>query len=85
MGECPCPEMPSNDGTVALNNYLQSQNELQLLVCQEVSSGPSHSPEWTVTYKMHDQVLGVGTGATKALAKDAAAKAALQTLRPSGA
>jgi len=71
-----------NEGTVALNNYLQSKNQAALLTWEESSSGPAHAPQWTLTCKLNGEVVGVGTGAQKHIAKDMAAKAALQTLNP---
>ncbi|KAK7686575.1 hypothetical protein QCA50_010175 [Cerrena zonata] len=73
--------MSNVNDTVALNNYLQAKGQLQFLVSREVSSGQTHAPQWKVTYSLHDKVIGEGIGNTKAAAKDAAAKVALEQFR----
>ncbi|GBE77489.1 hypothetical protein BKA93DRAFT_822997 [Sparassis latifolia] len=70
----------SLDGTVALNNYLQSKNQHSLVSWVDTTSGPRHAPEWTSTCKFNGEVIGVGQGAQKHVARDAAAKAALEVL-----
>ncbi|KAI0925970.1 hypothetical protein AcW1_008256 [Taiwanofungus camphoratus] len=70
----------SNEGTVALNNYLQSQNQLSLLSWEESTTGPQHAPEWTSICKIGGQVVGTGRGAQRHIARDMAAKEALKAL-----
>ncbi|KAI0783362.1 hypothetical protein C8Q75DRAFT_444164 [Abortiporus biennis] len=75
----------NNEGTVALNNFLQARNQLHLLSWEERNAGPPHLTQWTVTCKFGGEVLGVGTGAQKHIARDAAAAVALKALRENSA
>ncbi|KAF8516093.1 hypothetical protein JB92DRAFT_3114376 [Gautieria morchelliformis] len=68
---------------IALNNYLQAQQKLNLLTIEESCAGPSHAVTWTVTYRLDGEALGTGSGPQKWQAKDAAAKEALQKLNQS--
>lgn len=46
--------------------------------------GPDHSPVFTIEVSVDGQVLGMGTGSSKSDAEAAAARHALQQLRPAG-
>ncbi|KAK0481502.1 hypothetical protein IW261DRAFT_1470989 [Armillaria novae-zelandiae] len=72
--------MPSNRGTVELNNYLQSKGMLASLSWIESISDPRYGPTWTCICKIDGQVRGIGTGAQKHVARDIAASQALNTL-----
>ncbi|THH02341.1 hypothetical protein EW026_g497 [Hermanssonia centrifuga] len=71
--------MGNETGTVALNNYLQSQGQLTLLTWVDTPSGPAHAQRWTSVFS--GQPIGTGTGAQKFIARDMAADIALATLR----
>ncbi|KZV69737.1 hypothetical protein PENSPDRAFT_686125 [Peniophora sp. CONT] len=68
-------------GTIALNNYLQSQGRLTALSWVDIASGSQHSPTWTCTCKIDGQSFAVGTGTHKHLARNAAAEQTLRILR----
>ncbi|SJL06416.1 uncharacterized protein ARMOST_09753 [Armillaria ostoyae] len=51
--------MPSNRGTVELNNYLQSKGMLASLSWIESISGPRYGPTWTCICKIDGQVRGI--------------------------
>ncbi|CCM03769.1 uncharacterized protein FIBRA_05916 [Fibroporia radiculosa] len=70
----------ANEGTVLLNNWLQARNRVTSLSWEESTTGPRHSPQWTSVCKIDGQDYGRGTGAQKHLARDIAAKAALERL-----
>ncbi|EGO05250.1 hypothetical protein SERLA73DRAFT_174311 [Serpula lacrymans var. lacrymans S7.3] len=73
----------SNEGTVALNNYLQATNQLTSLSWQDSTSGPKNAPQWTSTCKIAGQVYGIGTGTHKHIARNMASTIALNSLRQS--
>ncbi|KAI0720174.1 hypothetical protein C8Q72DRAFT_106403 [Fomitopsis betulina] len=70
----------ANEGTTALNNYLQSTDKANLLSWDESTSGPRHEPTWTCICKINGNVYGRGTGSTKQLGRNAAASVALERL-----
>ncbi|KAJ7922853.1 hypothetical protein B0H13DRAFT_1603321, partial [Mycena leptocephala] len=70
----------ADDGTVALNNYLQSKGRLAALSWQDSTSGPKSAPTWTSICKIFGEVRGTGTGPLKRTARDAAANQALKSL-----
>ncbi|EPT03479.1 hypothetical protein FOMPIDRAFT_87899 [Fomitopsis schrenkii] len=70
----------ANEGTSALNNYLQSTEKANLLSWDESTSGPRHEPTWTCICKIDGNEYGRGTGPTKQLARNAAASVALERL-----
>ncbi|KAF8201071.1 hypothetical protein K438DRAFT_1821320 [Mycena galopus ATCC 62051] len=72
--------MPNDNGTVALNNYLQSKGQLAAMSWEESTSGPSGAPTWTCICKISGEVRGRGTGSLKRTARDVAAKQALESL-----
>ncbi|KAJ7790781.1 hypothetical protein B0H14DRAFT_2535342 [Mycena olivaceomarginata] len=72
--------MPNDDGTVALNNYLQSKGQLAALSWQDSTSGPKSAPTWTCICKLCGEVRGTGTGYLKRTARDFTAKQALKSL-----
>ncbi|KAI0778652.1 hypothetical protein BD413DRAFT_114139 [Trametes elegans] len=69
------------DGTVALNNYLQEKGRLALLSWVDESSGPRHAAEWTSQCKIDGETLASGKGPKRNLARDEAAKKALELLK----
>lgn len=48
----------------------------------DVTSGPRHAREFTVSVHLQDRLLGTGRGSSKKAAEEAAARAALKTLQP---
>jgi len=70
----------SNEGTIALNNYLQTKDKANLLSWDESTIGPRHEPMWTCVCKIDGQEYGRGTGLSKQTARAAAAKVALERL-----
>ncbi|KAK0208969.1 hypothetical protein DFS33DRAFT_1306659 [Desarmillaria ectypa] len=72
--------MPSNRGTVELNNYLQSKGMSASLSWIEFTSDPRYGPTWTCICKIDGHVRGIGTGAQKHIARDIAASQALDAL-----
>ncbi|KAJ6541930.1 hypothetical protein B0H19DRAFT_958983 [Mycena capillaripes] len=69
-----------DDGTVALNNYLQSKGKLAALSWQDSTSGPKSAPTWTSICKISGEVRGTGAGPLKRTARDVAANEALKSL-----
>jgi len=72
--------MPTNSGTVALNNYLQATNRLTALSWDESTTGLEHSPMWTCVCKINGKPYGTGTGMNKQAARDVACKVTLEGL-----
>ncbi|KAJ7897330.1 hypothetical protein B0H14DRAFT_401069 [Mycena olivaceomarginata] len=72
--------MPNDDGSAALNNYLQLKGQLAALSWQDSTSGPKSAPTWTCICKLYGEVRGTGTGHLKRTARDVAAKQALKSL-----
>jgi len=71
----------------ALNNYLQghsSGNLAPFLTWTLVQEGPSHQTVHTAIAKFCDVVVGQGKGASRGLAKSAAAMEALRYFRERG-
>lgn len=48
----------------------------------DVTTGPRHAREFTVSVHLHDRLLGTGHGSSKKAAEEAAARAALKALQP---
>ncbi|TBU34439.1 hypothetical protein BD311DRAFT_746165 [Dichomitus squalens] len=72
--------MSSNDGTVALNNYLQNKGRAAALHWEDTFTGPRHDGQWTSYCKINGEVIATGTGTQKNAARDAAAREALPIL-----
>jgi len=70
----------SNEGTVALNNYLQTGGKLASLSWVDITTGPRDQPVWTSTCKIAGKIVAEGTGTHKHLARNAAATLALKSL-----
>jgi len=63
-----------------LNNYLQGQRKGHLLSWVETQTGGSNAAQWTMTCKIGGEVMGSATAGNKNVAKDKAAKQALEKL-----
>ncbi|KAI5898772.1 hypothetical protein EV122DRAFT_259956 [Schizophyllum commune] len=61
-----------------LNNYFQTRQQTTRVTYSESSAGPSHARIWTVQCKVDGQPLGTGVAAQKSVAKEEAARQALQ-------
>ncbi|TFL06138.1 hypothetical protein BDV98DRAFT_139520 [Pterulicium gracile] len=71
----------ANDYTNALNNYLQGRNQLAALSWFDTQTGPVHNPSWTSQCQIYGSVAGTGTGPKKWMARNEAAKVALESLQ----
>ncbi|KAF9451370.1 hypothetical protein P691DRAFT_757315 [Macrolepiota fuliginosa MF-IS2] len=71
--------MPPSSVT-KLHNRLVPTNEEGFISYEETSEGLAHNAIWVVKCKFKGEVKGVGKGATKSLAKEGAAKEALQKM-----
>ncbi|KAI0094497.1 hypothetical protein BDY19DRAFT_988333 [Irpex rosettiformis] len=70
----------NNEGTVRLNNHLQATDQAHALVWVDTKAGPDHEPIWTSVCKINGVEVGRGTGPLKHVARDVAARQALETL-----
>jgi len=63
-----------------LNNWLQQAGRSTTLQWDEKCEGPLHAPEWTVTVYVENRAMGTAKAPKKNLARDGAAKIALENL-----
>ncbi|KAI0066467.1 hypothetical protein BV25DRAFT_1820421 [Artomyces pyxidatus] len=63
-----------------LNNYLQATGQSQALRWQTSQLGPANTPMFSVNVILNDELMGTGHGATRAAARNDAARAALVRL-----
>ncbi|KIY48761.1 hypothetical protein FISHEDRAFT_73347 [Fistulina hepatica ATCC 64428] len=68
------------DGSVLLNNYLQAKNRLNALNYEAYMEGPRNAPTWTVRAKIDGVVRGSACGKQRHIARDLAARQALNFL-----
>ncbi|KAF9021736.1 hypothetical protein BDZ89DRAFT_227693 [Hymenopellis radicata] len=63
-----------------LNNYFQARGDTTAVSYSEAVDGPSDKAQWTVICKVSGQTKGTGKAASKAAAKEEAARQTLQAL-----
>ncbi|KIJ32693.1 hypothetical protein M422DRAFT_184149 [Sphaerobolus stellatus SS14] len=66
---------------MTLHNFLQGKGMVGSLSWQDSRVGPDNAPVWTATVHIAGQVYGSATGGTKQLARNAAARKALDVLK----
>lgn len=75
--------LPADNPKGRLQELVQPVHGNQAIRYEVVrTSGEDHRREYEVTVRLLDRVLGHGTGSSKKLAEEAAARAALATLKP---
>ncbi|KAF9015771.1 hypothetical protein BDZ89DRAFT_1141950 [Hymenopellis radicata] len=72
---------PKTEGTIGLNNYLQSKHKTTSLSWIETPTGPQTEIVWVVVAKIDGVERGRGTGAQKYVAKDNAANQTIAYLK----
>lgn len=74
-------EEPLENWKASLQDYCQKN--FQIIPVYEVkdASGPDHDKVFSIVVKIHGQELGIGTGASKKQAQQAAARAALDAIQ----
>ncbi|KAJ7131424.1 hypothetical protein C8R44DRAFT_871916 [Mycena epipterygia] len=74
------PNPPSAMPSTFILNQMASQRGIQVPTYPAESSGPSHNPTWSIICRVGDVEKGRGSGKSQKLAKEEAARQALQAL-----
>jgi ribonuclease-3 len=75
-----CPILSTTDHKTALQEVIQVKSGQSLIYQLVDEQGPDHEKQFTVEARLNDKAIGTGTGKSKKIAEQNAAKAAIEFL-----